>query len=67
MAYKRHLAFKIFLLETFGTQRRAARRLKMREDALSRIVSGRENPSTENERQFKKLFGEQKVKELFPQ
>jgi hypothetical protein len=39
----------------------------MRESALSRIVSGKENLSAHQERLFKKVFGAQKMKELFPE
>ena len=51
MAIQRHFGLKLLLLETFGSQRAAARKLKIREDALSRIVNGKENLSAGRSRE----------------
>lgn len=60
----RLLALKVAILETGRTQRATARRLRMDETRLCKIISGKESATVREQRKLSKFTGKP-VEELF--
>jgi hypothetical protein len=52
-----NVEFRVAIIHAFGTQIAASKRLKIREDKISHLVQGHEEPTAREREIFKKALG----------
>ena len=58
--------FRVAIVEVFGTQIRASRKLKIRESRLSYLINGHVDPSEKEVEIIEAAFGRKRLCRIFP-